>query len=640
MKNTISDRVSDFLKDFPPFDLLSKQQLEEVSSKVTIKYIEKNKVIFNQGEETIDHFYCIHKGAVVLNENTNEKVFWIDTYDEGDVFGLRPLFAHEPYRFTAIAQEECILYAIPINIFRPIAEKNRKIINFLIESFASLTDKPYDKAHKLRETEDDVDVSLINTTDDLFEMQPANMVKSVITTTKDEPIQKVAEIMQKHGIGSIIIAENQIPLGIVTDKDLRNKVATGKVSIKEPITTIMSSPVICYTKGITIAQAQISLMKHKIGHLCITQDGTPNTKITGIISEHDIIVSRGSNPAVLMKAIKRSSSTKELKRIREKIMILLNGYIYQNIPMTHISKIMFELNDATVKRIIERCIEKVGEPPIEFAWMSLGSQGRKEQLLHTDQDNAIIFASVSDEKLEETRTYFLSLAKKVAKRLNSIGFDYCPAEMMASNPKWCLSLNEWKNQFSNWTTNPGEDEILLCSIFFDYDISYGDVTLTNALAEHVLKITKDNSLFLTKLAASALRNASPLGFFRQFLVEKDGEHKDFFDLKKRAIMPITDAGRLLALHYQLKNISNTAERFEKLAELNPENSELYLSCSYASKALLKFRTKHGLLNNDSGRYIELEVLSKEEKMKLKRCFKTISQVQEYIKLIFNLSHFM
>ena len=642
MKNTISDRVEHFLKDFPPFDLLSKQQLHTISTQVVIKYIEKNQVIFKQGEQTINHFYCIHKGAVALNEDDSNKSFWVDTYDEGDIFGLRPLFAHESYRFTAIAQEECILYAIPIEVFRPIAEKNHKIGSFLMESFASLTDKPYNKEFKFREAPDDLDSTLINTSEDLFEMQPAKVVKSVITTLKEAPIKNVAEIMTRHGIGSIIITnEDQIPLGIATDKDIRTKVATGTVDIHEPISKIMSSPVICYTQGITIAQAQISLMKHKIGHLCITEDGTPNTKIIGIISEHDIIVSRGSNPSVLMKAIKRSNSTKELRRIREKIMVLLKGYIFQNIPMTHISKIIFELNDATVKKIIERSIDKMeSPPPVKFAWMSIGSQGRKEQLLHTDQDNALVFENVPEEKLEETRNYFLTLAKKVTKRLNAIGFDYCPAEMMASNPKWCLSLNEWKDQFSHWTTNPGEDEILLCSIFFDYDISYGDVSLTNALADHVFNITNDNTLFLTKLGASALRNASPLGFFRQFLVEKDGEHKDFFDLKKRAIMPITDAGRLLALYHKLKNISNTAERFEKIAELHPEYKEMYLSCSYASKALLKFRTKHGLLNNDNGRYIKLEALTKEEKMKLKRTFKAISHVQEFIKMRFNLSHFM
>jgi len=212
--------------------------------------------------------------------------------------------------------------------------------------------------------------------------------------------------------------------------------------------------------------------------------------------------------------------------------------------------------------------------------------------------------------------------------------------MMARNPNYTLSLTEWKKQFIKWMTDPGNNEILLCSIFFDYDISYGDSSLTNQLSGTIFNHLDSNQLFLNALAASSLRNPSPLGFFRQFLVEANGEYKDFFDLKKRAIMPITDAGRVLTLQHKIKNINNTAERFEKLAELEPHNKELYLSCSYTAKALLKFRTKQGLLHNDTGRFIELETLSKEEKIKLKRCFKSINEVQELIKLRYKISTFI
>ncbi|RSK40317.1 DUF294 nucleotidyltransferase-like domain-containing protein [Mangrovimonas spongiae] len=637
MKNTIAERIADFLKRFPPFDLLRKPQLLEISKQVKITYAEKGHVIYRQNETLHSHFYIIHKGAVSLIKALEpDKSEVLDKFDEGDVFGLRPLFAKENYAITAKTAEECILYAIPIDIFRPMAEKNKSIGNYLIESFASNTENPFTKEHHVQFFSD-AEI-ILNPTDNHFELQPVNYIKKIITAKPSSKIKTIAKTMSKKNIGSIIIEDDGKPIGIVTDKDIRNKVATGLHTISEPVTNIMVSPVLCYPKNITIAQAQITMLKHRIGHLCITEDGTPNTKIIGLASEHDMIVMKGTNPSVLMKAIKRSNTTKDLKRIREKIMVLLNGYIMQNIPLTHTNKIIFELNDATIKRVIERCLVKMKQdPPVAFAWMSLGSQGRKEQLLHTDQDNAIIFENVPEDTLEDTRAYFLKLAKKVNKRLNTIGFDYCPADMMAKNPNWCLSLDEWKAQFTKWTTNTGNDELLLCNIFFDFDISYGDSRLTNALANHVLDITKNNTIFISKLAANALSNASPLGFFRQFLVEPNGEHKDQFDLKKRALMPIVDAGRVLALSYQIKNINNTAERFEKLADMFPQNKELYLGCSYAFKAILKFRTKHGLINNDNGRFIKLEELTKEEKMKLKRCFKTISHVQEFIKVRFNIS---
>jgi len=636
--NTIADRIADFLKRFPPFDLLEHESLCKISKNVTVKYFEKGKHVYRQNDKLQDQFFVINKGAVslVVEGNTPEV---IDKFDEGDVFGLRPLFAKENYTSTARIDEDTILYAIPIQLFKPLAEQNTTIGNYLIESFASHTENPYSKEHHHKFFSDAEIIK--NPTDYHYELQPVKYIQQVITAKPSTPIKQIAKMMSNLNIGSVIIEQKGIPVGIITDWDFRTKVVTGLHSIEDHAAKIMSSPVLCYASNITIAQAQITMMKHKVGHICITEDGTPNTKIIGIVSEHDMVVMEGNNPAVLMKAIKRSNSTKDLKRIREKIMVLLEGYIMQNIPLTHTSKIIFELNDATIKRIIERCILKMdGPPPVKFAWMSLGSQGRKEQLLHTDQDNAIIFENISKDKIEAVRSYFLKLAKKVNKRLNTIGFDFCNADMMAKNPKWCLSLDEWKQQFSEWTSNTGNDEILLSSIFFDFDISYGDASLTNALSDHTLKIVKDNNLFLSKLGASALRSASPLGFFRQFLVESDGEYKDLFDLKKRALMPLIDAGRLLILSYQIKTINNTAERFEKLAETVPENSELYLSCSYAFKALLKFRTKHGLINHDNGRFIKLETLTKEEKMKLKRCFKTISSVQDLIKIKFNLGNLL
>ncbi|QLE00315.1 CBS domain-containing protein [Galbibacter sp. BG1] len=639
MKNTIAERVADFLKRFPPFELLKTNELLEIAQEVQVIYKQKGAVIFQQGDSGHHQFYIVHKGAVSIQRNENDVTETLDKCDEGDIFGLRPIFAKENYLISAIADEECILYAISIETFQPIIQNNYRVGQFLIESFASNTRNPYSREHRGRlYTEGEPKQEMAP---ELFELQPVNYVKNIISCTKETPVSQVAKQMSDKNVGSILVLENDLPIGVVTDKDIRNTIAVGLFPIDVAVEKIMSSPVICYSKGLTIAQAQVAMMKHKISHICITKDGTPNSKVLGIVSEHDIIVSQGNNPAALMKAIKRAKKTKTLKAIRGRIMHLLNGYLQQNIPMTHVSKIMFELNDATIKRVIERSLKKMNTPPpVNFAWMSLGSQGRKEQLLHTDQDNAIVFEDVVEEQLEGTRKYFLKLAKLVNKTLNTIGYEYCPADMMAKNPDYTLSLTEWKQKFTHWITEPGNDEILLCSIFFDYDISYGDSKLTNQLSDTIFSLSENNSLFINTLASVALRSPSPLGFFRQFLVEANGEHKDFFNLKKRALMPLTDAARVLILQHKIKNINNTAERFEKLAALEPENKELYLSCSYSAKALLKFRTKQGLLHNDTGRFIELETLSKEEKIKLKRCFKSVNEVQELIKLRFKITPFL
>lgn len=632
MKNTIAARIADFLQHFPPFDLLQQEQLLSIASQVKVVYVEKGRSIFKAGEGQHEYFYVVNKGAVSVLKPENDILETVDKCDEGDIFGLRPLFAKENYLLQTVADEESILYGIPIQIFRPIAENHPRVREFLLQSFASNTRNPYaagDKGKLLTSIPPVVPAS------NLFELQPAPITRKVITISPATTVQKAAQIMRSKMVGSLVVVLDNIPVGIVTDENFRDLVANGVTFETVPVSEIMSSPVICYSKDITISQAQLTMMKHGIDHICITEDGTPNSGVTGILSAHNIMLSEGNNPAVLMKAIQRSNSTNELKKIRNKITLLLRGYLESNIPLNLISKIMFELNDATIKRIIERCIKKMpAPPPADFAWLSLGSQGRKEQLLQTDQDNAIIFEDVEPEDHAATKAYFLELAKKVNKRLSIIGFEYCPVNTMAKNEQWCKSLSEWKEQVEQWIKNAGSDDLLLSSIFFDFDISYGNVSLSNALSAHIFEVSRNNRKFTAALAEVTLRNPPPLGFFRQFVVEQDGENKDFFDIKKRAITPLTDAGRLLILSHEVKNLSNTSERFDKLAQLEPQNRELYLACSFASRALLKFRTRQGIKDRNTGRFIKLDELSKEEKMKLKRCFRSLKEVQDLIKIRF------
>jgi CBS domain-containing protein len=180
----------------------------------------------------------------------------------------------------------------------------------------------------------------------------------------------------------------------------------------------------------------------------------------------------------------------------------------------------------------------------------------------------------------------------------------------------------------------------MSSIFFDYSLAFGERSLLDNMSEHIFRTVDKYPIFLVHLANGALQSPSPTGFFRQFVVEQDGQHKDFFDLKSRALRPLIDAARVLILSHSVKGISNTWERYEKLAELEPNNNELYLACSYATKALLKFRTRQGLLHHDSGRFIELEQLTKQEKMKLKRTFKAIKEIQELITLRFKVTNIL
>ncbi|REE82758.1 CBS domain-containing protein [Lutibacter oceani] len=639
MKNTIAERIFDFLKDFPPFDVLNKEQLFKISSNVKVIYIENESFVFKQTEAPHESFYVVKDGAIGLYRTMENDQILVDICDEGDIFGLRPLVQNDNYLMSAKATEESILYAISVEILKEIIQTNDKVNKFLIASFSTNIKTPYAQQNYGQLFANEEIIQANNT--GLSDIQTAQYSKNPISCSKTTTIKEAAIIMSTKRVGSILIVENKNPIGIITDKDLRLKIATGLISISEKVSEIMSSPVITFPEKITIAEAQIAMIKHKITHLCITKDGTPNSELIGLLSEHDIVVLHGNNPSVLIKELKRAKNVNTLKYIREKTSNLLTGYIDQKIPIVFISNIISEITNAITIKAIELSIEEMEtQPPVKFGWLALGSQGRKEQLLITDQDNALVFEDVPKEKYEETKTYFLKLSKIITEKLNAVGYEYCPADMMASNPKWCLSLSEWKNQFNTWVTKPTEKAIMMCTIFFDYNLVYGDAKLVDKMSESIFKSINSFEIFLNFLGRNALINPPPLGFFRQFLVENNGEHKDQFDIKSRALMPIIDAARLISLSHNLKGENNTISRFQKIIQVEPQNKDLYLSCIDAFKIVLRFRTEQGIKNNDSGRYIDLNTLTKSEKLRLKGCFKPIKDIQDMLNIRYNLSQMM
>lgn len=638
MKNPIAESIADFLKRYHPFTSINSTNLLEIAQSINVIYLEKNDYLFKVNDQTHKTFYMVASGAIGLTITSDSDDILIDKCDEGDIIGLRPFFAKDNYLMNAKAREESIVYAIPIEVFKPIVMQNSNVLNFLLQSFASNTRNPLDKNHKGKLLSENVIYN--DSTNEIQYYQPIRYTKNAVTASSTEIVKNIALIMTNKKIGSIIIHNEGLPIGIVTDKDLRSKIATGRYSIETTIDKVMSSPVITVTENLSIVEAQIMMLKYNVGHLCVTKDGTSHSQISGIISEHDIVVAQANNPGVLLKQAKRAQNTGDLKNIREKVSDLIQHSIDKNIPIKHICSIVSEINTAITRKAIDQTIEKLGTPPpCSFSWINIGSQGRKEQLLLSDQDNAIIFEDVSDERYDEVKEYFLNLGGIVTKKLNKIGYSFCEDNMMASNPLWCKSISDWKNQFKTWILNPREKQDVISTLFFDYDFVYGNDKLVKEITDTIFEHSKDNQLFLAYLGSEALKNPPPLGFFRQFLVESDGEHKDTFDIKRRALLQLIDAARILILDHGVKNINNTASRFAKLAEIEPLNATIYEACEEAFLELVKFRTEEGLMHNTDGNYLNLKELSKLDKVKLKNTFQPINDVQELIKNKFKLTYF-
>ncbi len=635
--NTIATRIADFLKQFPPFNNLSVEELTIVAMNIHVINLEKNKSLFQINDILHDSFYMTASGVINLSVISDSEETLLNKCVAGDVFGLRPFFAKNNYMMTAKAREESIVYAIPIATFRPFVAQNSEVLNFLLESFANNTSNPADKENRGKLLSDNVAYTSKPTEIQYFQSLLYN--KSPLKVASSYIVKDVAKLMTDNLIDNVIISEHNFPIGIVTDTDMRTKIATGRFEITATINKIMTSPVITVAENVSLAEAQLLLLKNNVSHLCVTVDGSDKSVIKGVISEHDLIVSQASNPGVFIKEIKRSQNAIDLSRVRSKLADLIQTSLTKNIPLTHITNIASEINIAIIKRSVELAILDLGSPPARFAWLSIGSQGRKEQLLLTDQDSILIFEDVAAEKYRDVKNYFLKLAKKAVTILETVGYEPCQNGHLASNMIWCKSMTEWMKQYSNWMNSPGEKNNEISSVFFDYEIAFGEQKIEDAITDIIFVNAKKNKLFFDYLGNDALRKPPPLSFFKKFNIEETGLNKGKFDIKNRAILPLIDGARLFVISHNIKGINNTFLRFKQLAIVDQKHSELYLNCADAFQTLSKLRTSEGLKYDNSGQFINIEDLSKVDKENLKNALVPMKELEELIKDSFQLTQF-
>ncbi|MDI9258325.1 DUF294 nucleotidyltransferase-like domain-containing protein [Flavobacterium sedimenticola] len=637
MSNSIAENIANFLKEYPPFNYLTYEELIQVTQNIGVVNLDKHKILFQIDDKLHDSFYVVASGAINLTVVADAEETLLNKCYAGDVFGLRPFFAKNNYMMTAKAREDSIVYAIPIAVFKPFVAQNPQVLDFLLESFATNTRNPFDKENRGKLITDFVYTD--SQANEIQYFQNLAYNKTPLKIAANTTVKDTAQWMTENLLdNAIVIAQNE-PIGIVTDTDFRTKIANGRFPITATVDKIMSAPVITVPENVSVAEAQLLLLKHNVSHLCVTVDGSDKTEVKGVISEHDLIVAQANNPGVLIKEIKRSLSPKELRSVREKLTDLIQTSIAKNVPLPHIYNITGEIITAIIKRSVELAILDLGSPPSRFAWLSIGSQGRKEQLLLTDQDSILIFEDVAPEKYRDVKDYFLKLAKRTTAILEKVGYQFCPNGHMASNMLWCKSLSDWIKQYNNWMKTPGEKSNDISSIFFDYETAFGETKIEDAISDLIFKNAKSNALFFDYLGNDALRKNPPLNFFKKFNLEEEGEHKGKFDIKSRGIMPLVDGARLFAINLNLRGINNTYLRFKQLALVDPKFSEIYLNCAEAFLILSKFRTLEGLKNDSSGDYINIDELTKVERERLKNALHPMRELEELIKDKFQLTQF-
>lgn len=632
--NLIATRVAEFLANHAPFKFMTSDERLTLAINIEIQHYDTNEVLFEAGQIPTEFIYIVREGAMKIVKSEDELV---DVCDVGDLFGVRALFDSGNYQAAAVAKEECLIYAVPVLIFRKIMEQNSRVLLFFTAGFASGVDV---RKRKLKDTaEGSATLKDKNPKSNLFQLSQAikiNPERQLIKTVKTSTIQATALLMREHRVGSCIIVNSlNHPIGIITDTDLRNKVATGDFSIDTPIGDVMSQPVKTIPTTISVAECLIQMLRKNAHHLCVTEDGTPHSEAIGMVSDHDLLLTQSNNPAVIYKHIRKVKTLEQLIEVHDKLKLIMQKYLEQEIAIPYLCNIVNELRDAILRKAIriaeKQLLAENKQPSGSYCWWSLGSGARNEQLLVTDIDSAILFEPSSVQHLEKDRAYFLELATLALNTMYELGYKQDPADILANNPEWCLSLSEWEAKFQKWISVPDEMNLMYSTIFFDFRPITGATELSQKASKYLVELIQAKRSFLNFLAQNALKNPPPIGFFRNVIIEKSGEHKNEFDLKLRAMLPLADAARVLSLDYGIQGENNTVNRYRKLKELDVQHADLYEDAAHAYELLIRFRAESGVAQNDSGRYIKLEEMGKLEKQMLKNTFKPITELQDFIK---------
>ncbi|MGW8272385.1 MAG: DUF294 nucleotidyltransferase-like domain-containing protein [Thermodesulfovibrionales bacterium] len=623
----IIEEVAGFLKSVPPFQFLDESVLENVATNLSMEFFPKNTVILTQDGPPSDSLRVIKKGGVKVSMRSDEgEEIVIDSRGEGDSFGFLSLLGKDRQRTTITAVEDTICYLLGKDKVISLLESNPAFTEYFLQShFTKYIHKTYSEMRSKS--------LLYGGTDRLLFTTPVGELatKEVVTGAKDMTIQESAEKMSQHGISSLVVVEaDGAPVGIVTDRDLREKVVAKGRSVLDPVSRIMSVSLIRSEARDYCFEALLKMIRYNIHHLLVVDAG----KLKGVVTNHDLMMLQGTSPVSIAREIESQSTVEGLVPASNKINGMIALLLKEGAKASNITRIITEVNDRLVRKIIEMAEKKLGVAPVPYCWIVYGSEGRKEQTFKTDQDNALIYDDPeSEEEAKEVEKYFSAFADFVINGLITCGFPKCPGDYMASNIKWRQPLRVWKDYFSQWISTPTPEAMLASVILFDFRPVHGDFSLAERLREHLMQSLRHKDMFLKFMSNLATSMRPPLGFFKTFVVEKSGEHKNEFNLKFTCIAPLINIVRLLSLEKNLAETS-TLERIDALRDLHTIVREHGDELEHAFEFITLLRIHHQFDRIEAGmepdNFINPDNLSNLQKRTLKESCQIISKVQDMI----------
>lgn len=620
--------VVHFLQGVPPFQQLAEETLESLARTVSLEYYPSGFPILTQGGPASDALQIVLTGAARVSMRSTEKEeIVIDYRSEGDAIGFLSLYGGDRSRVDVTAVEDTTCYLIPREPFLALLEGHPDVREYFHRVFlAKYMDKAFTDLHRRSGLFGGGGERLLFTTA-VGEL----IARGVVTAPSTTPIREAAATMSRHRISSLVLTDaGDAPVGIMTDRDLRDKVAARGRGFDEPATAIMSASLIKAEATDYCFEALLTMLRHNIHHLLVVDHG----RLRGIVTNHDLLLLQGSSPISVVREIEGQTDLAGLAQAAAKVNAIVGLLLRDGARAGNITRIITEINDRIVRKAAEFGSRALGPAPLPWCWLSFGSEGRREQTFRTDQDNALLWADPATPGEEAAaQAWFAAFARHMRESLERCGFAACPAGYMADTPRWRQPLSAWREQFSRWIASPGPEALLHAAILFDFRGLAGDLALAADLRAHLTRALRNQRVFFARLAGMVAAHRPPLGFFGAIEVRSDGEHKDKLNLKISALGPIIGVVRLCALERGIPETA-TLDRIAALRETHPLLRRFGEELASAFEFLSLLRIQHQLeqlqAGGDIDNFIDPAQLSRYEKKALKDAFRLINRVQDLI----------
>lgn len=609
--------IRDFLSSCPDFTVLPEETLDRLPKQLIVRYLRRGTAFPPQRSEAGD-LWLVRTGAIDLR---NEQEELIDKLGEGDVFAV-PNSENSALHLHGRVVEDALFYLLPAREAAALQEK--------FEDFAERFD---DARRRTLEQALAAAQKRGGAGDGMLTVSVGELItRSPEWIAPDATIQQAARHMSEQEVSALLVMKDDGLVGIVTDHDLRKRcLATGR-SRQEPVNAIMSSRLQTVTPETPAFEALLMMSRLDIHHLPVLAGRKP----VGLISTTDLIRHQGTNAVYLVRDIRSCESVAALRRVVQALPELQIHLVQSGATSFHLGQAITAVVDALTRRLLKLAEAELGPAPLAYAWLACGSQGRREQTVLTDQDNALIYEDPNPEfDTEPAEPYFQKMAEFVANGLDQCGILHCPGDVSARSKHWLRNVSAWRLEWARVVERPERKEAMLAAHYFDLRVVYGDSTLFDPLRTRALNDARRRNGFLAQMAENAVSTAPPLGFFRQLVLTQGGAQADTLDVKKQGLLPITSLARVYALQGGLAPL-HTLDRIRAAVDAGVINRDDGANLCGAYETLSLIRARHQAEQIKTGQapdnYIPPKALSPLERGHLKDAFGVIATMQKNLRL--------